>query len=190
MKSVITAVLLTFLICGETLAQPRKGYKEVSTSPSFWSVSAKDEDESQQLVNIPVRVGYFVTSRLEIEPEFILTIPEEGEETGILVMGNLAFNFPTEDKVYPFFLVGIGFGNGVNVLSLAVDQDMSITAFNFGMGLKASITSSVALRTEYRFTHYSGEKEKVYYSPYYYHYRHEVDMNIHNFQMGFSIFLK
>lgn len=190
MKSVIAVVLLAFLPCVGTLAQPRKGYKEVSASPSFWSVNEKEGDESQQLLNIPVRVGYFVTSRLEIEPEFILTIPGEGEGPGILIMGNLAYNFPAEDNVYPFFLLGIGFGNSVNVLSFAADQDISVTAFNFGLGLKASINSSVALRAEYRFTHYSGEKEKVYITPYYYHSRHEVDTNVHDFQMGFSIFLK
>lgn len=88
-----------------------------------------------------------------------------------------------------FTLAGIGYGNAINLFSTASnsdDIDVSVTAFDLGAGFKNFITPSVAIRTEYRFTHYWGEgktridKKKIL----------DIDTDIHNIFVGISIFFK
>lgn len=89
-------------------------------------------------------------------------MPEESEETGYFILVNLAYNFKASEKVIPFVLAGGGYGNGYTAYKLVFDWDIGITALNFGAGIKYLVGDSAALRIEYRFTKYSGEKTRSY----------------------------
>lgn len=187
MKRVMVLMFFSVLIWGSAWGQPESGTIELSTSPSFWSVKEKGDDESTEVLNVPVRFGYFLSKNFEIEPELTLTMPDESDQTGYLIMANLLCNFHAAGNAIPFLLAGAGYGNAMNSFSLAFDQDMGITAYNFGAGLKVFLNRFVALRAEYRFIKYSGEKNE---SDNGWNYRREVNTNIHNFLIGFSIVFK
>lgn len=155
----ICMVFLFLFISGKgVFAQPVEGKKfEFSTSASMWNVKLEGATETETVFNIPLRIGLFIFKGLEIEPELFLTIPEDGDGTGILLLGNVAYNFKASEKVNLFVLGGFGFGNSAQSFSLAFDYDENITALNFGGGIKYLIGNSAAIRLEYRFTSFSGE---------------------------------
>lgn len=185
-RSILFSALL-FVTAGSAQAQPGRGSKELSLSPSFTSSKAKESTESSEMLTLPVRLGYFVSDQFEIEPEFVLTVPDESEYTGIVGFFNLCYNFPTEGSAHPFLLAGIGYGNGYKRLFLAQDLDTGIFCFNFGAGLKLFLNEFVALRTEYRFRKYSGSKEE---EGYHGNYTHDYGIRTHEILVGFSVFLK
>lgn len=153
---IFALILLIFAFFGVTFAQPVKNKKfEFSTSASIWNVKYSGA-ETETVINLPVRLGYFIYKGLEIEPELFLTIPED-EDLGFLLLGNLAYNFKVTEKLIPFILGGGGYGNSEQSFSLAFDYDTNIIALNFGAGIKYLAGNSAAIRIEYRFTKYSGE---------------------------------
>ncbi len=188
MKKLLKFSILTFLLLvfvKGTFAQPVKGKKfEFSTSASIYNVKEKD-GETETLINIPLRIGYYIFRGLEIEPEFLLTIPEESEETGYFILVNLAYNFKASEKIIPFVLAGGGYGNGYTAYKLVFDWDMGVTALNFGAGIKYLVGNSAALRIEYRFTKYSGEKTTSYTWG---TYTDKIDRTDNNILVGISIF--
>lgn len=155
---ILSSVLLVFVLAEGALAQPVQDKKfEFSVSASMWNVKWGDM-ETETLINIPVRIGYFIYKGFEIEPEVFLSIPEDREGTGILFLGNVSYNFKASEKLIPFVLGGIGFGNSVQSFGVALDTDESLTVYNFGAGVKFIVGDSAAIRIEYRFTKY-GKKE-------------------------------
>jgi hypothetical protein len=154
----LTVILFVFIISDHSFAQPLEGKKfEFSTSASMWNIKS-DGGETETLINLPIRMGFFVFKGLEIEPELFFTIPEESEDIGYIIIGNLSYNFKTSGNLMLFALGGAGFGNGQRLLDLVVDQEMGVTVYNFGAGLKYLVGDSAAIRIEYRHTNYSGEK--------------------------------
>ena len=182
---IFIVALLTLVFVKGTFAQPVKGKKfEFSTSASMYNVKEKG-GENETLINLPFRIGYYIFRGLEIEPEFILTIPEESEDTGYFILINLAYNFKASEKVIPFVLAGGGYGNGSTAFKVVFDQEMGVTALNFGAGIKYLVGDSAALRIEYRFTKYSGEKTESYWWG---TYTYELDRTDNNILIGISIF--
>jgi len=180
----IMALLILVFVKG-TFAQLVKGKKfEFSTSASMYNVKEKG-GETDTVINIPLRIGYYIFRGLEIEPEFILTIPEESEDTGYFILVNLAYNFKASEKVIPFVLAGGGYGNGDTAYKLVFERDMGVTALNFGAGIKYLVGDSAALRIEYRFTKYSGEKTKSLFGG---TYTDKIDRTDNNIFVGISIF--
>ena len=116
------------------------------------------DDEATTIFNVPLRIGFFVYKGIEIEPEVLLTIPEEGDGTGIHVLLNVSYNLKASDKTILFFLGGYGFGNSSPIYRIAWDEDESITALNFGGGIKYLVSNSAAIRLEYRYTRYSDDE--------------------------------
>ncbi len=172
---ILSSVLLVLMLAEGALAQPVQDKKfEFSISASMWNVKWEDF-ETETLINIPMRIGYFIYKGFEIEPEVFLTIPEDGDGTGILVLGNVSYNFKASERLIPFVLGGIGFGNSVQSFGIAWDTDESLTVYNFGAGIKFIVGDSAAIRIEYRFTKYT-EKEDW------------VDRKDNNIFMGVSIF--
>lgn len=183
-KSIIV-ILFAFFLFKATFAQPVEGKKfELSTSVSIWNIKMND-GETETLVNIPLRIGYYIYRGLEIEPEFLLTIPEDSEETGYLILGNLVYNFKVSENLIPFILAGGGYGNGTRFFDAVFDSDMGITVLNFGVGMKYLVGDSAAIRTEYRFTKYSGEETET---GYWGTYTYEYDRTDNNVFVGVSIF--
>lgn len=154
--------IFLFISVKGVFAQPVEGKKfEFSTSASMWNVRIEGATETETVFNIPVRIGLYIFKGLEIEPELFLTIPEDGDGTGILLLGNLAYNFKASEKVNLFVLGGFGFGNSAQSFSIAFDYDENVTALNFGGGLKFLVGNSAAIRFEYRFTSFSAEGDHI-----------------------------
>lgn len=149
--------IFLFISVKGVFAQPVESKKfEFSTSASIWNIKF-DGGETNTIINVPLRLGYFIYKGLEIEPEILLTIPEDGDGTGILILGNLSYNFKASEKMFPFVFGGLGFGNAEKFFGVAMDTDESITFFDFGAGIKFIVGNSAAIRIEYRFTKYTGE---------------------------------
>ncbi|NIO49978.1 MAG: outer membrane beta-barrel protein [Candidatus Aminicenantes bacterium] len=168
--------LLIFISVKGTYAQPIQDKKfEFSTSASMWNIKFEWNDEATTIFNMPLRIGFFAYKGIEIEPEVLLTIPEDGDGTGIHVLANVSYNLKASKKTIVFFLGGYGFGNASPIYTVAWDEDESITAWNFGAGIKYLVNSSAAIRLEYRYTRYSDEQGE--------HFRTD-----NNFYLGVSIF--
>ncbi|MDH5705651.1 MAG: hypothetical protein OEZ45_06495 [Candidatus Aminicenantes bacterium] len=153
----IFLLVLSFFILSEVIfSQPVQSKKfEFSTSASIWNVKFRDQ-ETETLVNIPIRLGFFIYKGLEIEPELFLTIPE-GEDLGYLLLASVSYNFRIFDKFIPFILAGGGYGNSEQSFSVAHDYGADIFAIHFGGGIKYLVSDSAALRMDYRFTKYLAE---------------------------------
>jgi len=150
--------LLIFISVKGTFAQPIQDKKfEFSTSASMWNIKFEGAVEATTIFNVLLRIGFFAYKGIEIEPEVLLTIPEDGDGTGIHVLANVSYNLKTSDKTILFFLGGYGFGNSSPAYRIAWDADESITALNFGGGIKYLVSNSAAIRLEYRYTRYSDE---------------------------------
>ena len=114
-KSVVFLSVILFLGATLAMSQPVPGKKfEISTAFSFSSFKASGDTDSDSLLVIPLRFGYFVWKGLEIEPELTLAKFSPGDARFNL-SGNLSYNFKTAGSLIPFLLAGAGFGNGFAV---------------------------------------------------------------------------
>ena len=143
------------LLLGTTFAvsQPVQGKKfELGTAFSFSSFKFSDSLESDTILTLPLRFGFFIWKGLEIEPEVMLQ-KWEGSDAAFLLSGNLAYNFKLQGNLVPFLLAGAGLGNGLAVGPF-MEGGSGINAFllNFGGGLKYVLGNSGAIRLEYRFS--------------------------------------
>jgi opacity protein-like surface antigen len=160
MKKMLFALAVLLIVSSAAAGEP-PGLKkfEFSAALSFQNIRNDTDEQSAGLWNIPVRVGYFLTKWLEVEPEIMLTktdyyqtIPEPWSYLASL---NIAANFLRPNRVIPFILAGAGFGNGFPLMgSVSGASHMDSFAVNLGGGLKFFIIPSAALRLEYRFSHY------------------------------------
>jgi opacity protein-like surface antigen len=151
-----------------------------------------DADESSTVVNIPLRLAYYIYKGLAIEPEMLLTIISSGGETstGIRASGNICYNFDLKGIVVPFVLAGAGYGNGLEFLGYTTDLETGITSLQFGAGVKILMNKVAAIRLEYRFLSYSGKKEYSYSEwGWTYSYTEDYGRNDHKVMVGISIFL-
>jgi hypothetical protein len=175
MKTTAFFILVVFIVCSSGSAQPVPEKKwEFSTSGYFSSMKGKGDSESYDLLNLAMRLGYFVYKGLEIEPEFLLTIPDDSEDTGILFLGNVAYNFGVSKNVTPFILAGFGIGNGARYLSIIWDLEETVTVLDVGVGIKYTVGHSAGLRLEYRFCHVMMEDDDY--------------LNDHQIMVGISLF--
>jgi opacity protein-like surface antigen len=158
-----------------------KGKVELSTAASFSYLSAGDSDDFSVL-NLPVRIGYFLTDRLAVEAEVLATLVfSEGEsETGASVSGLALFHFKPRRRLTPFLLLGAGVGNAVEAFGVAGDTGETVTAFHAGGGLKAFVGDRAAFRLEYRFTHNAVGGDEFY----------DQDVDSHRIFVGISLFFR
>ena len=174
----LIAFLVVLISAPAVLAQIEKGDKELSIAASF--MSRKYEDgEAWTVINIPIRLGVFVTKNVEIEPE-ILFSKWEDEDLGFLLSGNLAYNFTIlepESRTVPFLFSGFGFSNTYVYFPsflLPGIEDETWTVVNLGGGAKFFLSKAAALRWEYRFQKFFGD----------------WDLTYHNIFLGVSAFFK
>ena len=179
---VLSIILFAIISVKVLFAQPIKGKKfEFSTSASMWVI--KDEyGEDEIVINLPIRLGYYVFKGLEIEPEIFYSI-HDAEDDGFLILVNLSYNFTLAEKVIGFVLGGGGFGNSSQYFTVVNDEGIIISAINFGIGLKLLVGNSAAIRIEYRYTKYSGEVWRAIPMMYY-----RIDRKVSNIYVGISIF--
>lgn len=178
-------ILFGLIITAHSIAQPLEGKKfEFSTSASMWNVKSGD-GETETIINLPIRIGFFVFKGLEIEPELFFTIPEESEDIGYIILGNLSYNFKISKNLMLFVLGGGGFGNGQRLFGIVWDNDMDVSVYNFGAGIKYLVGDSAALRIEYRHTKYSGETTET---SWWGTWTDKLDRTDNNILIGISIF--
>jgi hypothetical protein len=168
MKSRINKMVLVWIIAGLAMilttraadAQGLDRRMEFSIASST-QVYFQDDDESF-LMNLPVRLGVFVTPNLLVEAENIFTLVSE--EFGYIVSLNLSYNFTSGKKVMPFFLLGAGRANGIPVGNTAYEDccQRKFRVLNMGTGLKFLVSQRAALRIEYRLQNFSPESQGDY----------------------------
>ena len=173
----------------------RQGAVELSTAASLTSTNDGDDDGdddgSVTVVNLPLRVGYMVTRRLELEAEGQLSRLSYGDDsqTGHQLGGHVLYHFG-EGKVVPFVLAGASVGDSADFFGVLVgDEDQTITSLRAGAGLKAFLGRRAAFRAEYRFLRYSLEEAR--FDPEFSTERMEtVHPTQHRFFAGLSIFFR
>ena len=85
-----------------------KKYKwELSTAVSLY-FEPEVYEKDKLGIYIPVRIGYFISKNIEIEPEFNITYRDSEFDsiTKNLLFANLAYNFNVSSRIMPFLLAG------------------------------------------------------------------------------------
>jgi hypothetical protein len=176
----------------------QKGSWELSLAASFRSVQP-DSGASSYFLNIPFRVGYFLTRNVSGELELMISQPKTGD-MGYLMTAN-ALIHPQFKLMNPrlwfrgFLLIGFGFGTAMpqgDVVAGTSDEPLNVV--QGGIGVKIG-SGPIALRVEYRATSMFGKRE-VYHQGYdnegqYYAYRDNQSHTdvFHSITVGFSVFL-
>lgn len=161
------SILIVFFAVETIFAQIEKGKIEFSTAASFMSRKYEYSEEAWTSINVPIRLGYFITKNIEIEPELFFTKYKE-EDVGFMAIGNVAFNFiPSGEngKAIPFLLGGFGYGNSGTFLPnflMPGSEDKTWTVLNIGAGVKMFVADPVALRFEYKLQKLMGDTDATY----------------------------
>jgi len=128
------------------------------------------------------RFGFFVGRNVQLEPEVSLAYVSDesfGDDFEVLRVGFLfrvAYNFMPHQKAFPFIFLGIGMtGNSISGVS---NEATSIVAPEVGLGVKAFIGRSSALRVAIKFIH---EENSLGID--------NVDANSLNVSAGYSVFI-
>ena len=139
-----------------------------------WSVTS---------LSLTPRFGFFVNRNVQLEPELSLSYIsidfDSGSNLDILNLGflfRLAYNFIPYEKTFPFVFVGIGMS--ANSTTGAQDEPTTIVAPEIGLGLKAFIGRSSALRMAIKFVHEENSLATE-----------DLDNNSLRFSAGYSVFL-
>lgn len=131
-------------------------------------------------------MGFFVYKGLEIEPE-VLFMVGSGADPVYMLNGNISYNFISKGKVVTFLLAGYGLANTVPLLNIPlIRTDFTVGVLNLGFGIKSFLKDDIAIRVEYRYQNFTGQKEIT---NFYYSYSEKVDTRIHTVQFGISILL-
>lgn len=157
----ITLIIAAFIVvCSAASAGELKGKIELSTAVSAQILAGNGQID--YIINIPVRVGGFVSEEFLIEGETILTLPED-EDASYVLSALASYHIPTLGKVKPFFLGGIGFSNSFHLAGLLTIGDLGETAtvLNGGVGFKSFFSEGAALRVEYRYQRFIFDREAI-----------------------------
>lgn len=185
MKTLVCVLALASLVVSSVaFGQIEKGSWEMSLAGTFGSVSTStngSDGESTSLLSLAARPGYYLTDGLSIEPEFYWTAIEE-QRPLFSIAANVSYTFRVSESGFsPFLLAGYGLGNGIPLfqrLMFRSSNEMDVSVLNLGGGLKYFVTTSVALRAEYRYQRFNQEEDS-----------NETTANWHTILFGFSVFL-
>ena len=180
-------MMFVALAASPLLAQPREGKnKELSLSGSYQNYSTGSSSSSSGAFLISPRLGFFVLGGLELEPEVVLMF-SSGSEAAYMLNGNVSYNFISEGKAVPFLLAGYGLANTVPFFNVPLTRiGFSVDVLNLGGGVKAFLREDIAIRFEYRFQKFSGQRQSTYSG---FSFTQKVDMRIHTVQFGLSVLL-
>jgi hypothetical protein len=187
-KLFLVVVILAIMGFVESVpAQLEKGQTELSFGASFMAI---DNGETYTAFNLPARFGYFITREFEIEPEIIFSA-YKGGDPGLILSFNFLYNLSLDQscRVSPFFLAGGGWTNSLHYFNQMNfgDTERDYTVLNLGLGSKFFLSSSAALRFEYRFQRFFAKKVK--YGYWGYQSTYDPSLSYHNILFGLSIFL-
>jgi opacity protein-like surface antigen len=186
MKLLLFIITVT-IFSASIFAQPSEDKKkELSISGCYQNISSGNSSGGSGALLISPRLGFFVYKGLEIEPE-ILFMVASGADPVYMLNGNISYNFISKGKIVPFLLAGYGLANAVPLFNVPlIRTDFTVGVLNLGVGIKSFLTDDIAIRVEYRYQNFSGQKEIT---SYYYSYTQKVDTRIHSVQFGISILL-
>jgi opacity protein-like surface antigen len=162
------------------------GRIELGTAFSFSNTKESGDDESITILNVPVRVGWMLTDRLELEGELLMSHVDFGDDdsqTGVIGAGHLLHHFPVSGSTALYLLGGAGYGNATDILGIAAEMDENVAIYRGGAGLKTFFSPNAALRVEYRFTRsHGGQPDSEFRDP--------VRLNDHKVLVGISLWLR
>lgn len=162
-------------LCGFSyaVADVEQGTVEISTAASIHVLAASGQTET--LLNIPVRLGWFTSANVSVEAEFIATIVENND-AGLIASGLVVFHIPSSAQTKPFILIGYGMANSIHLAGVlaAGDRGETVGVVNLGAGFKSFLGEHVAFRVEYRYQRFDFSYQAI---------------NSHLFFTGVSLFL-
>jgi len=100
---------------------------------------------------ISPRLGCFVVSGLEIEPELSFLVTS-GSHPLYMLNGDVSYNFNTDKNGIPFVLVGYGLANTYPIIK----NDIVVGVLNVGVGVKIFLEEGPTFRVEYRYQNFSS----------------------------------
>jgi len=184
------ALICALMTVNVTSAQERTRNVEFSIAGSMQAYVG--EDETEHYISLPIRIGAFVTPNILIEAEGIVTGWDEemydDTEVGYVISLNGSYNIIATEELMPFFLLGIGFSNGLplaNAIAFYDGDGPRPTVLNAGAGMKFLVSPMAALRIEYRLQDFSGEKTRETWSG---TYTDKIDVTLHSLFFGVSLF--
>lgn len=181
----MSPLIALLLLAVPLQAQFVPGNVEASLSAGLQSIAGAGASSTN--IMLSTRVGFFPVEQFEVEPEFMIV---KGENVTAMYMlnGNLAYNFklPT-GTASPFVLAGYGITNSFPIFNLLFQNyDTTIGVLNLGIGLKILVAKNVAVRIEYRYQKFTGEKTSTLFG---YTSTMNVDLTNHTVNVGFSVIL-
>jgi opacity protein-like surface antigen len=187
MKKIIAltliALLFTTVKSQENQFPDLKRKFELSPGFSFQYI------QNMFMINIPMRLNYFVSNKLSFGTEVMATFSEDFGDAGIIFNLLMEADFPQGDKAFPFITAGYGISNGALPIDRLAIKDYStkkLGVLNLGVGLKIPLTSKILARTDLRYQHFHG-KEK--YNFYYEGYDPKIRVGTFNATFGISFLL-
>jgi opacity protein-like surface antigen len=134
-----------------------RGRIELSTGFSFDRFKQDSDRDSYSILNVPLRVGYFVSRRAELEAEALVTVIDNDDDlsTGSVFSARVLYHFG-DGAVHPFLSAGGGVGDSSEFLGAAIDAGRTVTHWELGGGVKIFAGSRAAFRLEYRYSHASA----------------------------------
>lgn len=192
-------VTIQVFLLATACSQTKQGSIELSFSANAGSTTSKFEttsesnsstsESSQAFFSLAMRPGIFLANGLELEPEFLWTAIE-GREPALSLVGNLAYNFGIpRSRVIPFILAGYGAANGLPRFERMIGKstnDLDISLWDIGTGVKFMISRQAALRVEYRFQQFAYEMSQEVFTA---QVTEKYTWDVHNVFLGFSVFL-
>ncbi|MFQ6069824.1 MAG: outer membrane protein, partial [Candidatus Aminicenantales bacterium] len=141
-------------------AKKKKRRWEFSTAASLdiSRASYDDYSDTTTTISIPLRIGFFISNSIEIEPEINYMYERYGRhayDSKALLLANVAFHPGISARILPFVLGGAGIIRISENYWYYRNYEETKLALNAGAGLKWFVVQKVALRCEYRFIYYS-----------------------------------
>jgi hypothetical protein len=138
---------------------------EVSLSGSLYDFTSGDLNA----FFITPRLGYFVITGLEVEPELMFMFTP-GSHPVYILNSDVSYNFNTNKKGVPFVLVGYGIANRYPIIK----KDFAVGVLNVGVGVKFFLEEGPTVRLEYRYQKFSLSSSRD-------------EVRIHTVHLGFVI---
>jgi opacity protein-like surface antigen len=125
----------------------------------FLSLTFGGSGETSSL-GIGGAVGYDITELFSLEGElgfvFDLVGDQDAIDWSVLTLGgNVLYHFPLANGMAPYATAGLGFArSSFRIPGPGLDEDANEVGFNFGGGLKAPLTDTLAARGDIRYFKY------------------------------------
>ncbi len=162
MKRMLSFVCVLLVLCvAFASAQPVEGKKfEAGAALNLYSLGYSSGGIMASFLYVPLHFGWYLWKGLEIEPEISVNVPlahtDYIDVTYNLTL-NAFYNFKVGRKFIPFIGGGLTFGNGIPYPSggeIVGGTNLNSSAYNIGAGVKYLLTNYVAIRAEYRYSHF------------------------------------